>query len=274
MAPLDSVWLKVERAKEHRDTLEQYIDESFSVEANRPRLGLKFEPETGDNVLYVNYVPDLQWFLDRCSIILGDTVHNFVSALDRLSYQLAVLHTSGAVQKPNSVQFPICDTPETFAAARKRWLKEVAPAHIAIIERFQGHNGVDDHENIGGPYFHPLSMLRDLAGMDKHRMPIDVIIPTDSLQDTPAMIQILGFMQATFSGNLRTLTEPKPAELGTVVCRCRLPPDLASKAQMDMAGYVAAGVAINRQYRAVALVDKVAAMVVKVVREFEPIFKS
>ena len=171
--PLDSCLLKIERAKEHRDALEKYERETFAVESNRPRLGIKFEPDTEDYVLFVNYMPDLNPFLDRYSLILGDAVHNLISALDRLAYQLALLHTGDNIQKPNSVQFPICDTTDKFERAKKRWLSEIAPDHVAIMERFQGYHRVDERHAIG-PYFHPLSKLRDLVSLDKHRLPIEL----------------------------------------------------------------------------------------------------
>src|SRR5262245_46372286 len=124
-APLDACLLKVERAKEHRDALDAYIRDTFAIDANRPRLGVKSDPETGEQILYINYMPELDGFANRCSLILGDAVHNLRSALDRLAYQLAHRSTSGNIQKPKSIQFPICDTTGEFAGAKARYLSEV-----------------------------------------------------------------------------------------------------------------------------------------------------
>ena len=268
--PLDSCLLKIERAKEHRDALEKYERETFAVESNRPRLGIKFEPDTEDYVLFVNYMPDLNPFLDRYSLILGDAVHNLISALDRLAYQLALLHTGDNIQKPNSVQFPICDTTDKFERAKKRWLSEIAPDHVAIMERVQGYHRVDERHAIG-PYFHPLSMLRDLVSLDKHRLPIELMIPTDSIA-SPTSGTVAIFTMGVMEQVLRAGSyKPCAAKLGAEVMRSKFPAP-ASEAKMDMVGYISPNVAIDGEYGAIGSFDKIAAVVINVVREFEPVF--
>ena len=269
-SPLDACLLKVERAKEHRDALENYERETFAVEGNRPRLGIKFEPDTEDCVLFINYMPDLDGFLDRCSLILGDTVHNLRSALDRLAYQLALLHTGGDIQDPSRIQFPICDSVEAFRDAKNRWLREIAPDHVAIMERFQGYHRVNERHVIG-PYFHPLSKLRDLASVDKHRLPIDLMIPSDSIA-SPTVGAVAIFSTGVMEQVLRAGSFKRPiAELGAEVMRVKFSAT-ASQWEGDMAGYVSPNIAIEGEYSAVGAVDKIAAMVVKVIREFEPVF--
>lgn len=262
--------LKVGRAKEHRDALEQYERETFAVESNRPRLGIRLDPDTGDYVHFINYMPDLEGFLDRCSLILGDTLHNLRSALDRLAYQLALLKTGGNIRNPKRIQFPICNSVEVFNRDKKKWLREIARDHVAIMERFQGYHRVDGGQAVG-PYFHPLSKLRDLTNTDKHRLPISLLIPTDNIANVSART-LESFVMGVV-GQVRSVGSFKPsiAERGAEVMRSKFPSP-PSQAEMDMAGYVSPNIAIEGKYSAVGAVDKIAAMVVKVIREFGPVF--
>lgn len=270
-SPLDACLLKVERAKEHRDALEKYERETFAVESNRPRLGIKFESDTGDYVFFINYMPDLDDFLARCSLILGDMIYNLRSALDRLAYQLALMHTGGNIERPGRIQFPICDSIGAFSDAKDKWLSEIAPDHVAIMERFQGYHRVDGGQAVG-PYFHPLSKLRDLANVDKHRLPINLLIPMDSIT-SPASARIIEiFVMDVVEQVLRFGSfKPPIAKLGAEVKRFKSPVS-PTQAEMDMAGYVSPNIAIEGKYTAVSAVNKIAAMVVKVIREFEPVF--
>ena len=265
---LDPCLLKVERAKEHRDALEQYEREMFAVERYRPRLGIKIDPDTGERVLFINHMPDLDGILGRCSVILGDTFHNLRSALDHLAYQLALWHTCGNIRKPKSIQFPICDSIEAFDNAKDRWLGEIASDHVAIMERFQGYHRVDGGQ---GPYFHPLSKLRDLSNVDKHRLPIDLVIPTSGIANASAStlaIVTMGVMeQVRGAGSYK----PRVAKLGAEVMRSKFPAPV-SEAKMAMAGYIIPHVALDGEHSAVGVVDKITAMVDTVISEFEPFF--
>ena len=265
---LDPCLLKVDQAKKHRDALEEYQRETFAVESNRPRVGIKLDPDTGGSVLFINHMPDLDGILGRCSVILGDTVHNLRSALDHLAYQLASLHTGEDIQKPDRIQFPICESIEAFDNAKDRWLREIAPDHVAIMERFQGHHRVDGGQ---GPYFHPLSKLRDLSNVDKHRLPIDLVIPTSGIANASAStlaIFTMGVMEQVLGAGSY---KPRVAKLGAEVMRSNFPAPV-SEAERDMAGYIIPHVVLDGEHSAVGVVDKITAMVAKVISEFEPFF--
>lgn len=272
-APLASTLLKIERAKEHRDALEKYVRETFAIENNRPRCGVKYDAETGEYVLFINHMPDLCDFLDRCSLIFADGLNCLRAALDHLAYQLAVLHTNGKLIKEGQIQFPICDTPESWNGEKGRRLREIAPEHVAIIERYQGYHRIDN-TFVGDEWFHPLSMLRDLIGQDKHRLPIKLVIPT-SQQELPSMnvvpLLIAGWFQKTMAASGRIVPIPS-AELGAEVMRAKLPPGMV-ETNVDVAAYIAPHIAIEGHRNVVATFDRIAATVVKVVREFEPAFK-
>lgn len=122
---LESTWAKVERAKEHRDALQDYITETFAVESNRPRLGAKFDPDSGENIVFVNYIPDLTLFFERASLILGDAAHCLKSALDHLVYQLG-LREQGPDFNERKTMFFIADAPDRVAEGNERWLWQLS----------------------------------------------------------------------------------------------------------------------------------------------------
>jgi hypothetical protein len=269
---LTGVWLKIERAKEHRDALQKHIAETFAIEANLPRLGVKFEPDSGEYVLFVDHMPDLSDFIERCAVVTGEVSYQLVSALDHLAYQLALIHTGGNIAKPKDVMFPFTEKREAWPQLQKRWLSEIDPAHAAVIERYQGYHRIDEQLAVG-PYFHPLSLLREeLQATDKHRLLIDLFIPTTGLQNfdwrVVLPIMLFGMTQNALDGRS---VEARPAKLGAEVMRAMLPPG-AIQADMDVAGYITPTVAIAEGRSLIPVLDKIAAVVIKIVREFEPFF--
>ena len=49
--------------KRHRDLLQGYIDGTFRIVENRPRIGVNYQAETAGHVVYVSHVPELSEFL-------------------------------------------------------------------------------------------------------------------------------------------------------------------------------------------------------------------
>src|SRR2546427_216365 len=157
--PFRSAWAKIERAEEHRHGLDSHIRATFDVEANRPRLGVKFDAQTGEHVLYVNRMPDFSAFFERVSLILGDALHNLRSALDHVAFNL-VLGTLTRAQV-RKVQFPICDTEERFREEIRKRLPGLRADHCAIMERYQPYHGPHDPKAV------TLGTLQDLSNTDK-----------------------------------------------------------------------------------------------------------
>lgn len=276
VASFNSCWAKIERAKEHRDTLDTHIREKFAIEENRPRLGIKFDGDTSEHVLYVNYMPDLGRFFENVGVILGDALHNLRSALDHLAFQLALRNTNGNVRNERRVQFPIEDSLEGFERrcedTRRGWLFEVNPDDRAIIERYQGRHRVHEEVSVG-LYFHPLVMLRDLSDSDKHRLLPTMMVPSSGqeLLGGPGGMPFFLLMARTMQ-EMSQLEAPKieRVELNTEIARVQLG-DRAGQQDLDMAGYVAPVIALAEGRPVVAVIDKIVAVVVKVIREFDPI---
>src|SRR5262245_39908203 len=156
---------KIERALEHEESIRTLSDETFTGQQKRPRLAIRRTHAVDEYVVYIDYMPELADLFDRVGLILGDAIHNLRSALDHLTFQLAVAYTGGALQHEARIQFPIAATSIEFQKAQRR-LAEVSPVHVKTIESFQPYSGYrwwDSgtyySEQLGGE-FHPLAMLR------------------------------------------------------------------------------------------------------------------
>jgi len=264
--PLEYCGLKIARAREHRDTLAKYVADTFAVEANRLRARTRFEPDSSESILYVSYMPDLSKFLSQCSIILGDALYALRSALDHLAYQLAFLDTGGKIQDPCRIQFPICDTPSAFTKEEKDRLKEVDPAHIKIIETFQEYPGVGTDR--------PLSELRKLSNQEKHRLPIDIVVPLSSLEGVTHPQTSAAFVFGAVQQFLQTGSPIvfERAKLGAVIMRRKVPS--APPPDEETTCYVASNIAFDGDRLVFDALDKIVATVEDVIRAFEPVFRQ
>jgi hypothetical protein len=267
---LRSAWAKVCRAEEHRQALESYIDETFAVEANLPRLGAKFDEETGEHVLYVNRMPDLTDFLSRARLILGDAVNNLRSALDHTAFQLALLNTHGHVRNERAVKFPITSSAERFAKESTKALAEVHPNHVAIIERCQPYQGVNGHVALESS-FHPLAVLHSLSNMDKHRLLPTVFLPPSSLKGITGLgvVILLAPEPDRFVESLLAF-EDQPLKTGAEASRIKLVDRLIQE-EVDMAGHVVPQVSLTQGRPVVSVVQGMTAVVIKLIREFEQV---
>ena len=272
--PLDGCWAKVERGKEHAETLEHYISQTFAVESNRPNVGIKLDPNTGEYILYVSGLPDLSEGFIRIGVLLGDIVHNFRSALDHLVFQLAMWNTKGHIVNPKNIGFPTANKSADFLSAKGKELAEVDPAHQAIIERFQPYNRIAEGLTISvggmGGYFHSFALLDHLWDMDKHRLLTPVMILPTGLGTTLAGEAGLVFLVSAMQKAYYTTVKSGPIELGTEVARAKLP-DGMSVPEMKMAGYVHPVISLPEGWPIHHVVRRIATLTVRILSEFQPL---
>jgi hypothetical protein len=262
----DGCLAKVKRAKEHRDALKSEISAVFAERNNLPRVGTKYEEETGDHVLYVSYMPNLSALIERASLLFGDSIHNLRSALDHLVYTLARIHKKGEIEHPRRLAFPVTDTEDNWRREAYR-LSEVSPEDRAIIEWYQPYNALARaSQPVGSPTL--LGYLRDLDDWDKHRLLTPVLVPGSGLQNPePQALAIW-----TPSG-FASLTDPsayeiKPVELGTIVARAKFP-DGIRLVDMDMAAHLAPMLnVLNGQFEIVEVLDTLSARVSEIIERF------
>lgn len=160
MHPLDSVRLKVVRAKEHLDFLYGEIGRFWASEPKPCEFIREDDTKESGYVLRfkVNKTLPLEW-----SLVVGDFAHNLRSALDHLAWQLALLTTD----KPkSSTEFPIFNDSSKFKDSHggaQRKMKDILTSAHSVIESLQPYNRGNWSE------VEHLWWLHELDRIDKHR---------------------------------------------------------------------------------------------------------
>jgi hypothetical protein len=170
------------------------------------------------------------------SSIVGDTVHNFRSALNLLAFQLALRNTNGQIKNERRIQFPIEDDPIVYerrcrATSDKDvggWIAELSASDQDIIREFQPYRS-----NQEGQY---LRLIRDVNDADKHRVLIRVGIAANYIHNADERIQTIAaaFMQTHgLDAMLQSVIAP---ELGTELYGAVIPD--WPETNVHVAGYV------------------------------------
>ena len=55
---LDYCWLKMERAREHRNALDQYFNSRLSRKENLPGIDIEVDPDTNEGVIFIKSMPE------------------------------------------------------------------------------------------------------------------------------------------------------------------------------------------------------------------------
>ena len=274
---------KFYRAIEHRNALQTHVVKHIVAEGNRPTIGIKFKPETGEHAVYVSLCPEYGPHLERCSILLSDAIQNLRASLDYLTFQLAMRNKDGVLDNERRVQFPIEDDPTVFktrceatgARDRRGWIAELAADDQKILERYQPYHGkegdpaAEDQVRTCGSNCSFLYILRDISDPDNHRLPQPVLIPPVRLDKVdPAVAMIMeGHMRRQRDTGERSL--PITIEAGTEICWCKMPG--WPETDMDMAGHVTPLVAIQvgQLFQVVPTLDQTARIVRLLLGEFD-----
>ncbi|HWW67678.1 MAG TPA: hypothetical protein VNY83_06805 [Solirubrobacterales bacterium] len=161
--PLEGFVLKISRAEKHLESIKQMVDsfcESDFYETATEKYG------KGRLVARAKNVKDPE---PELSILIGDCVFNYRSALDQLAYALAAAHTDPLPEKlANSSAFPIYPTGPKFRghgarpAAHK--IAGMSRGARARIEELQPYHRRKD------PPLAALWRLEELSNIDKHRL--------------------------------------------------------------------------------------------------------
>ncbi|MEX2228363.1 MAG: hypothetical protein WEB13_01875 [Dehalococcoidia bacterium] len=267
--PFEGAWAKVKRAREHRDTLHAEILATFAEPDQRPRVGTKYEQETGDHVVYVTYMPDLSVLVERASLLFGDAIHNLRSALDHTVFELALINKHGQIKHPRRLAFPITDSDEFWKREAYR-LGELSPDDAAVIKWYQPYEAL---ARAGQPLGArtQLGMIRDLDDWDKHRLLTTVAVPDAGIANPhPQAMAIwmqFAFARVNESGPIPLVV----VELGTVIARTKFD-DGIRLVDMDMAGYVAGRIHLaNGNLDVIEVIDTLSTRVTEIIRRFDPL---
>jgi hypothetical protein len=147
---LDGAYARLDRARKHLADLE--VREKAILHPQIEDIVAKTDLNTVKDFAITDPLAELP---QSFSILIGETIYNLRAALDYLVFDLAILD-SGVPQK--GTQFPIDDTPDSFANHRSRLLKGLSVEHIARIEALQPYKG-----------YNYTTMIRDISNPDKHR---------------------------------------------------------------------------------------------------------
>jgi hypothetical protein len=170
---LEGVDLKLNRAADRFGALAEATTE-FLSDKNSCRLAVENHPESRGVLLRVEKVerppPGL-------SLLIGECVQQYRSALDHLAFQLLLANTRGRLpaKLAKRSEFPIFPSGPRFRGHRNRkgkpssgsgWAKieGIAPAAQAAIERLQPYHRWKN------PGSRVLLQLQELSNIDKHRL--------------------------------------------------------------------------------------------------------
>jgi hypothetical protein len=108
---IHGIRLKIERGKKHIRDLDASIK---AFDQNKPyRIGAK--PHRVPAIHHTTlYVAELTPGPDEIVLIIGDAIHNLLSSLDYLMWQLV---ESGGGTPNKSIYFPVCNTPQQYKSA-------------------------------------------------------------------------------------------------------------------------------------------------------------
>lgn len=265
---LRSTWAKIERAKLHRDLLEEQIAEHFRIEANQPRCVAKYDAYLRCHVFHATYVPDtLPEILEAASTALGDIAHNLRSGLNHLAYQLALIQAKErgsplTLAERGSVQFPIYPRRVRWRNWRKTNARLFRSEDFATMQRFQPYRGrAGRPDSWNGPYRHQLTLLAQLSNRDKHRLPNVIAVPPTHWRMSAIPIAALF--------TTRRIVSPPPTrvKLGAEMLQYAFGPGVE---EVEVKAQITPSVMLPKRGPVVTEVDRIAAFVVEIVSEFGP----
>ena len=149
---LEDTAAKVARANVHVQTLEDEIARVFNPDAYV--ISHEVDIERGEQRFrLMRHIapPSLDW-----SLLIGDALYNFRSALDHIVYQLVIANSEEPTRRN---AFPVFIEPKLYKTESRSKLQGVCPDAIAVIDRLQPCNGGRD----------ALWELEELGNKDKHR---------------------------------------------------------------------------------------------------------
>lgn len=207
---LSSVYLKLDRASEHMDTVSRQT-KAF-IESNPAPFDFwtKEAPGPGKSRKYVLRAIIRKEPPRELGLAIGDAIQNIRHALDHLVYELS---TPSARNRGKS-GFPIFTDKCEFQVLGTLLIKGIKGDERTLIERLQPYQAPNTVGN------HPLAILNRLANKDKHRVLLPLISAVSQtgtwIGTTNADIQIIEFNPGPLKNNAKilvfTATPQDPSE--------------------------------------------------------------
>jgi len=157
--PLDGPLQKLQRADEHIDALDRELK---TWERSHPNpIGVTFQGHTDQTGNVFRF--DFREPPTHTGLIFGDAVTNMRSALDHVTWQLALSNCGESTTPYKRTAFPIQNDPESWESTALDVLRHVRPEAWDLIESLQPYHGFD------WPDLGWLRYINELANADKHR---------------------------------------------------------------------------------------------------------
>ena len=160
IGPLDGPRAKVARARNQLKAFDQKLAALRKPKAKLITIRRYFDADDQSWVLRLVSIKalDIQW-----AVRFGEIAHDLRSALDQMTYALAVIDSNGRPRE--KVQFPLVSRPSEFNGnkVQKVWLKGLTVRHRQFIARCQPYRVKKGDPN-------PMALLEDLSNDDKHRV--------------------------------------------------------------------------------------------------------
>lgn len=262
--PLDDARVKLARATHHSKALGTEIQVWTTRQGERPPFEIRFEENDAVNQLIfligrVDPLPSM-W-----SLIVGDAIFNYRSALDYAAWQMVAAGTNPnpGPKVEEGIAFPIQMHEARFPEMVRRRLPGIRPDHLAVVKRHQPYSLGPDAAK------HPLQVLSNLSRHDKHRG--IVIVSAKNLNYSGRIRRLVGWRPGPI------VVPPKDAPMiikaGTELLRISgepIPPFPHLEVDMDFEG--ATQVAFETGTIVMNALEQFAEAVTTILSELTPLF--
>jgi len=254
---LASAWAKLDRAKFHVDALQQEIAGWTKDKIGRQPFGVVIESDDNYERSFVIRVGEVVPLPTLWSLMIGDALCNFRASLDHLAWQLVQVGQSPNPDNPHEVGFPIRLDDKGIRSILGQKLPGVGHRHLAIVRRYQPYNQ-------SPPSSHPLAILNDLSGKDKHRT---IRLVEGRPQTYNFDMKIEGFAQERYEQT----PPPLMIRKGTELMRFYGRKTGQATPKVEMTGDFSVGIAFEDNTWVISTLNTIGAMARVILSEFEPI---
>lgn len=293
---LDGCWAKIGRAHEHVEMLKDEISRYGHATVTVTEL------DENSSTLFIRVSPKSRSRFQRWSLIAAEVIYNLRASLDYLVYEAVALNQNGVYW--DRTQFPI------IGEARVKEIHKLLDTQkrgtpiplftdrgsIGTLQRLSDKHRtiVEEAQPVRWPYGylrdHPLALLSQFSNKDKHRLPLVTFVGVDP---DAVRTDFLRWVNCQPITNFSVIVRPDPSELDTQLIQLGVVvtgPQPHVNVKRDLTGQVRIEQAmmidrtLMEQTAPLAeparfviqgmtdILDRIAATVVHLVREFEPAF--
>lgn len=225
--PLTGAWLKLARAQEHAEQLNQLRERFLS--AHPYGIAGHFDTDTSE---YVFRIEVLQHPSPSFGLLIGDIVQNLRAALDHIAWEFVKVNGE---TPDRGTQFPILVDATDYEGKTSGRVKGMSDSAKTFIEKSQPFN-----TRPNDPKAHSLWLLNELARIDRHQ----VLHTTTIAVSNAALTPIIDYDIEEITDVGIPITHGEPLKHGAHILRCRIKTS-GPNPKMHVDGVSASDVAIE-----------------------------